>query len=255
MEEIKEYKTQLIAVLIVTVGILGLLSLIKKEEETVNLHVLRAGSQVFIDREAHTRTTEPNQKLSLSLPVGEHNILVAAHGHWPWGKEIVVRKDTPQDIVSFSVPKQPSRTTVEPSSPQYQDIVSQIESISPPTQTDPLASQDNTVEIWAEENSIKARWSGNNHPIPAFCENGSCSEEITVHENTAPVQSLSFYRHTNSVIIFSAGDTIGVLEIDPHGETQNFHPVYTGTAPLFIQAEDGGIYVKDNTESVTHIRL
>lgn len=255
-EEIKQHKTKLIGIGAVVVATIAVLGFIDSQSASISLVSPHENTRVFINQRAQTISSVPGEETEIEIGSGSHSILIAAPDHWPWKKDITLSGGEVRTIRPFVLPQQPRGTVIEPEAEEYDKINQRFEDIPTPSKSTRRYSHDESVAVWiSNNNSIKAMWDSEKDPIRAFCNDGECTEEITVYEANGSIRALSFYKNRNDVVIFAAQDGIFALELDSEG-TQNFQPVYEGSSPVFVKApKQHSIYVKDGDGTIMQIQL
>lgn len=198
--------------------------------------------QVFLDnKEVRSEELE-------NVSPGRHTIILANDALWPWKKDFVVNSNEAAHLYPFLVSKNVSGELITQADPEYITLRNRILGEQLPTQTAPLLSPSNLVEVWSAENNIFARWNGPEDDIPDyFCnDEGACSSLVQVLESDSEVRNIDFYKGRDDVLLIASQNGVFAIEIDRRGGTQNFQPVYKGTAsPRFTTENTEIIYVLD----------
>jgi len=113
-------------------------------------------------------------------------------------------------------------------------------------------SQSQNVSIQVAGNTITATWIGEASVPHFFCTDETCTHEQNVFSHKVePIRYATFYPGREDLIILAVGNAVYVIEIDKRG-TQNFQPLYTGSAPDFRFDEDGGeLVIRDGGKFLT----
>jgi len=211
---------------------------------SINLSSVSEGVKIFLDNKEIDRDDLNN------VAPGPHSIIIAEDSLWPWKKDTFVFSSESSELFPFLVSKSVSGEIITKSDPEYGRLRALILSEQLPTTASPLLSNSSLVEVWSDQNNIFARWNGGDDSIPSyFCnDDGECSSRVKVLESESEVRNIAFFRDRDDVLLISSRSGIFALEIDKRGTTQNFQPVYKGTAnPIFTAESDSFIYVLDGT--------
>ncbi len=195
----------------------------------VNVVVQFEGTGIIVDEKQKINTVSTNQTLTLSP--GNHEIIVSKDGYFPWVKDFTLPSAGNLTLSPIFVLQNPTGEIITEKDPEYWKIKNEVETAVLPTKEKPLVSADSVTSIWVENNSVMATVNGEIH---------------TVIQPMAAIKNLQFYKNRTDVLIFSAGDSVSIIETDTKG-TQNFFPIYKGTNPLFLETSSDFIYVLDGS--------
>jgi len=210
---------------------------------------LPAGTSLFIDDKAlGTNPAENASYFETTVPIGTHTILVARDDYWPWKKDIEVKVGDVERLNPFLARQSSMGFIIGEADPEYDALRVAINSIKVPTKTDKLVSSSRKVALWAEETILFAEWIGDIASIPEyFCLEGGCTSALEVYRSNVPISNITFYPEREDVAVISTGEKIIAIELNKKG-TQNFQPIFSGTAPQFVISSQNTILVLDNNQ-------
>lgn len=197
----------------------------------VTMTIPFSGTSIFVDTDTQIVTTTDNEPENISLSPGTHQIIVSRKGDFPWEKNITMQSGGTIALAPIFVAQNSSGEIITNSDPEYYKIKNAVQSDVLPSEGYPIASFDKSVTLWVDSNSIVT--------------DIASSTDIVVQPETA-IKNVAFYKNRNDAVIYSAGDSINVIETSTDG-TQNFFPLYKGTDPHFIANDANSIYVLDGT--------
>ena len=204
----------------------------------VTLTEVPADAAIYIDNDL-TAEGESGTVMLSDIGSGTHTILVAASGYWPWAKTIVLENGAQ---LNFAVLALPVEATVAdaaglPTTDASAATELRAKMTTVASKESPLLYDDEDVALWIEDGTIVASWRARRSDMPAYFCTPECRPRRVVFESDVPVRSLSFFGDRNDILLFAANNGIFALELDGRG-TQNFQPLYLGTAPIFSLSED-----------------
>lgn len=215
---------------------------------SVTLEVPRTGSQIFVDEKKIQVTATTSESVSIgSLSAGKHTLLVGRDGYWPWQKTVRIPSKGVVEAYPFNVPQNTSGVVITDNDPEYWKFVSAIRAEAVPTAEAKRISTDKSVAAWVDEGGIHAAWLlGANRTPYFFCPEGECTDVLNVYhpKDDAVIRSLDFYPGRADVLIIAMDNGVYALDIDKTG-TQNFQPIYKGSAPSFILSDSGALLIED----------
>jgi len=246
----KDKKIIVLAIFLLLV--VGYLGLSKSGLHISGLSLVRGGTIYIPPQNLNTKIFLDNKEISVeqlaSVVPGSHSIILAADTLWPWKKDVVVSSTETSNIFPFLVSKNVSGEIITQSDKDYGKLRTSVLNEQLPTTASPLLSNSSLVEVWSDQNNIFARWNGNEDSIPSyFCnDDGKCSSLVKVLESDNDVRNIDFFKGRDDVLLVALQNGVFAIEVDRRGATQNFQPVYKGTAsPLFKVKDDSAIYVLD----------
>ena len=203
-------------------------------------------STVFLD---NRKSDEPDDAgfvtLTKVIP-GLRSILVARQGYWPWTKKVYVGGGSTVEVRPFSVPSNPQARVLDKKEKEYQDASRKITSYGLPTNAKPLLSADKTIELFIENENLRARWAGPENETPElFCE-GPCGAIDVFRPEKSTIRDVSFFGDRNDVIIIAVTNGVYAVDVNSSG-TQNFQPLYLGSEPIFAPLDNHTLYIKDTS--------
>jgi hypothetical protein len=226
----------LVAVLLVIVLIRG-----SESSSTLAIAPLGAPAQVFIDRNQVDPLRSTSSPTTYSVTSGQHQVLVARDGYWPWSEEVTVAPEETTEIVPFLIEETGRQVLQTSTEIQSALVIAKEESV--PTADEPVISADGNVQVFVDnETNILAQWTAGTSSTPDYfnCRAGTCG--VSVY-NQAPVRQVSFYPGHSDVILFATETAVFAIEIDPSGETQNFQPITEAASQPVFTADSGSIFV------------
>ena len=208
-------------------------------------------SVLYVDEKQVGTSRVNDGELCESLAAGEHTLLLATPGSWPWIKKITVTAATPTHRYrAFTLAQNITKTTLDPGTKEYILAQNALVTSLVPSPSSPLRSADGTRALWYEPEArvLVAEWRGEKRALPrAFCEEDVCVNMITLLANVVePPRALAFAPGRDDVVLIAAGIGIYALEITATQE-RNFQPVYSGTAPTLVPNDAASIYVGDGS--------
>ena len=186
-------------------------------------------TSIYIDNSHKIETSIENEAVTVPLSPKTHSIIVAREGYFPWTKSFSVPSNGNITVSPIFVSQNPSGVIITQRDPEYWEIRSSIIRYLTPTKNYPLLSSDKKTSLWIDDNAI-------------YVKTGENVTKVMQPDNI--VRNVSFYKDRNDVIIFSIANSIFVIETDTTS-TQNSMPVYRGTEPNFVKADQNFIYVLD----------
>ncbi len=209
---------------------------------------------VFLDQNRKGRSSSADELFSIpKVKTGEHTVIVAHKDYWPWNKKINVVSDETVQLFPFLTPKNSTGLIITEDDPEYGKIISLIHEETRRGTAEKI-SRDGSVRARLEGNTLLASWLGAPGTEPSdFCKGEECGGETFVFNPEREIRIFDFYRGKPNTFIVAVGNGIYVIDIGAPGN-QNFHPLYTGTSPLFGFGADGTIFVKDQ-DSLFEIKL
>jgi|GEM_PF-1636702 len=227
-------------------GALGFLVLAPTASR-ITLKNIPEGSTIYLDNTV--QASRGGQITLKRLTPGEHTLLVARDGYWPWAKHITVGRGENLEMVVFSFPVASELTPATVAPAQTERVRAEMTQL--PTREEPLFSDDESTAVWVEGRNIVASWRDRRDRLPGYFCNPDCRTRMTVFTGQVPIRSVSFYGTRNDVLLVAAENGIFGLELDMRG-TQNFQPLYSGTSPIFSLNDDAlGILVYDTNPKTT----
>ena len=226
-------------------------SLLSSSNTRIVLTHVPENASIYLDNDLHH--DEGGRVVLKDVTPGQHTLLVAADGFWPWAKTIEIEDDSTLDfgVLALWIKPELHTGTVTMENPE----AAKVSMASLPTSEEPAVSADRNVHIWMDENVIYAAWQGREGKRPAYYCNPTCSNTLTVFNSDVPIRSLSFFGERSDAILFAAENGIFALELDTRG-TQNFQPLYLGTAPIFSLGDDSVlVYDGNDNESFFAVEL
>ncbi len=213
---------------------------------SITLASVAAGTTIYLDGEETQAVRESGSVTIRGVLPGEHTVILGRDSYWPWSKEVRVESDAEEIVAPFAVPQSTNGIIIPSTNPRYEDIKKEVERATGKTYSAsaPLLSADGTVALWTEGETIFARWTREGGAPRWFCKE-SCEEPVTVLTSSeTPIRQISFFPGRNDVVLLATREGIFALEIHKEG-TQNFQPLYKGIRPIFVETENGTLYVLD----------
>ena len=244
-------KTIIIILVILLTG-LGFLGLKKTGLHIDGFNLVKGGSILLPEPDENIKIFLDNKEVGIeeleNVAPGVHSIILATDTLWPWKKDVLVVSSETSEIFPFLISKGVSGEIISQQDPEYGAIRASVLGETLPTTASPLLSDSSLVEVWSDQNNIFARWNGAPDSIPSyFCnDDNECSSLVKILESESDVRNVDFYKSRDDVILVASQNGIFAIELDKRGATQNFQPVYKGTAsPRFTIVDENGIYVLD----------
>lgn len=215
-------------------------------EGSIELYIPEVGSTVYFENDEKSTTETPDELFSAkNLRRKTYSLVVGKEGYWPWAKDVDISEDNQHVVLeSWNLPTVIPQIEVPRTSPDYGSTWAQINNHPLPSEGRPLLSGEGNVAVWVREDNIFAEWRGSEEEIPYyFCESGTCDERLAVLTTTSNIDSISFYKDREDVIVFSNGEGIYAIEINRRG-TQNFQPILqTDRSVKFYTADGSTFYI------------
>ena len=203
---------------------------------------------VFVDSEESKRINEEKENISLKrLDIGFHSVLISRDGFWPWMKEVEIKARDNIILSPFFVFSNTTGFIVTESNPEYSNLIARFDSVSLPDFENKKVSPDRSVAIWVDGSTLFTEWLLDEADRPEyFCNEFGCHNVLVSLGVGAPIRNVDFYKGRGDVFIVSFGNGVFALEADVKNN-QNFQPIFEGSAPQFILADDNNfIYILDN---------
>jgi len=219
---------------------------------SLEIFVEKSGSKIFVDNEKEATTSKDNETVTIrNISPGSHDLLISKDGFWPWIKQISVKKEELKKLNSFMVRTDAQGVIIPEADPEYDSIISKLESTTVPTKSDPKISNDSRASVWVEGQTVYYKWDGpKEEALANLCGKNTESEEcasVVIFRGTENIANLDFYSSRNDVISLSTSN--GIFAIEANTESvQNFQPIYKGTSigpKFFIDKIDNLLYAKD----------
>lgn len=228
---------------------LGRAGLVRIAQGRVCVEAPLAPSVLYIDTREVGTSRANGKELCGKITRGEHALLLAAPGAWPWSKKIT--SDTAEHSYrAFTLPQEIERIPLEPGTREYIVAQNMLVTSLVPDASSPLRSQSGALALWYEEDAreLRAEWRGEETELPeAFCESGTCARTITILENVAePPRALALASERDDIVFLAIGTGVYILEITT-ASNPNFQPIYRGTNPTFVFRDARSIYVGDGS--------
>lgn len=218
-------------------GALGWL-ILSPGDSRIILNDVPVKASVYIDNDLSKQNAGKSVMIG-ELSTGKHTVLVAAEGFWPWAKTIELSWGDRLTFGVLALPVEPS-IVKDPSLSKLNTAKAgtlRSEMTKVPTKDAPIFSDNKDIALWVEDNNIVASWRNRRSSLPAYFCNPECKTRMIVFQSDVPIRSLSFYGKRPDVLLFAADNSIFALELDARG-TQNFQPLYAGSAPIFTLSSD-----------------
>ncbi|MEX0924616.1 MAG: hypothetical protein WDZ82_01605 [Candidatus Paceibacterota bacterium] len=215
---------------------------------TVKIVLPDTNMQVYHNDTYVDQSSEQGEIITLNnLPTGEHSIIVARQGSYPWAKKFKLTADETRVLEPFLIRHKLPQRTVDSSADHFAELVSEVQRTQVPTKESPLSSPDQPVLVWVENNVIQAQWEGDLDNAPhSFCvDSEQCLKSISALPSDEPIKNITFYHNRSDVILFSSGNGIYALELVASG-APSFQPIFEGTDPNFIKTGTTTIAVLDD---------
>lgn len=201
---------------------------------------------VFLDGVTY-KILNSGETINIKTEEGNHTILTAKDGYFPWTKSVVINNGKDINLFPFMLKTNPSGEIITGEDPEYDKIISLVRTSPLPISESRKKSNDGNIEIWAVGNTIYANWTGDIKKTPEyFCTKNPCDTILEVFKGAGAIENLDFYKDREDIIIFAAGNGVFAIELDPRG-TKNFQPIFTGTHPRFHKPKQSSLYILDGT--------
>jgi hypothetical protein len=166
-----------------------------------------------VDQHLTDAPKETDGDMRLSLSAGKHSIIVSKEDHWPWTKDIDIKKHETLTLHPFTLPQRVP-----------------LESVSR------FLSSHDTASI--DPNYTK---------VAVLFENLATSDEIKPLIEATRIQGVAFADYLperTDVILVATKEGIFAVGIEKN-ERPNFQPLYKAPNALFVKAKDNTLYIKD----------
>jgi hypothetical protein len=198
---------------------------------TIIVSIPMVNTDIFIDQKKKVTTEKDSQEIRIKISPGEHQIIIAHAGYFPWAKKFEVKSGEALGFDPILVTQNATGEIITRVDLEYENIRKKVTYNTPPTKDKPRISQNKEVSLWLENNIILIKTGGNIK---------------TVIAPESPIKNLEFYKNRSDAVIFSAGENVFVIETDANPENiQNIFPIFKGTDPHFTPNDLGSIYVLD----------
>jgi hypothetical protein len=186
---------------------------------------------LFVDDQKEWTTTGEKESITLPLSVGEHRVIIARSGYFPWSQKITIKPETRTAIEPFFVTENATGEIITAKDPQYWELRSKVKNSPLPTKDNPRTQ--NNIQIWAEQNTLMMKTADG--PVQ------------TIHIFKTHILSLDFYKDRDDVAMVATENGIFDLELieDAQYKGANIFPVYKGNEPVFLKTDPHFIYVLD----------
>ncbi|MCX6702131.1 MAG: hypothetical protein NTX96_02990 [Candidatus Zambryskibacteria bacterium] len=238
------YTTIILAVLIIVLIIFGYKKGYRFQENfmigklgSLSLVIAMPQTNIFIDENKKIVTSQENEIVKFSLSPREHTIIISRDGYFPWKKDFLMQSEGNINFSPVFVSSNPSGSIITKNDPEFWKIRNKIIIDPLPTKNTPRISKDGLVKLWIDGNAVKVE-------IASNMGSTTPPQIKTVIQPDSAIRNLYFYKDRSDVIVFSINNSIYAIEVDKEG-TQNFLPIYKGTAPSFIEGDSNYIYVLD----------
>lgn len=238
--------------IIITIIAITTLALLQSRT-TTQLAIAPTGHQaVVFTNKSERKPLRPQATTTYSVQPGNTEVIVSSDDRYPWRETINTNASGTTLVRPFLIPEQPRILRDAPDTVKKQLARQQTDPVTSAT------SSDQRVRIIANENNqLLAEWIGPKQDKPDFfsCDSRTdrCGVEVYA-QNDESIEQVDFYPGRSDVAVFATQSGVYTIEIDPTGDTQNFHPVNTTLAnPRFFVSKDA-IFV-GNKNQITVSRL
>lgn len=229
-------------------------NLARSGSSEIALFVPAEGATVYIDGRKIATTDAAEKVIRIKdVTEGDHTVIVAKDGTWPWSKKYSMEGGKSVNGWVFLMPMSPKLTDIAPQTAEYATASRLLAGSKLPTQEAPLVSKDGNVSVWIDDTAVVAEWVTKGDPDSFFCTEDVCQKRKRVADLTVPVAGVSFYNDREDTLLFLAGGTVYAIEIDNKGGQQNFQPVLE-QVDAFVPADDASVYVKQGA-SISKVAL
>lgn len=218
-----------------------------RNQSTAEIAIAPTGQQALVfTNKSERKMTDPEATTTYSVRSGDIEVIVSSNGRYPWRETVAVNNGSSTHVQPFLIPEQPRIVRDVPNAVQEALTRQQIN----PTKS--ATSSDQQVRIIANENDrLVAEWIGPRDEMPSFysCQNEAdrCGVEVYA-QNGQSIEQADFYPGRSDVAVFATESGVYVIEIDPTGETQNFHPVNTSLADPHFVVTSSAIFVGNDSQ-------
>jgi hypothetical protein len=238
--------------IIVTVVAIATLALIQNRT-TTQLAIAPTGKQaVVFTNKSERKPLNSEATTTYSVQPGDTEVIVSSNDRYPWRETISTTASGTKLVRPFLVPEQPRILRDAPDTVKEQLARQQANPVTLAT------SSNQQVRVLAgNDGRLVAEWIGAKQNRPEYfrCDNESSRCNVKVYaQSDESIEQVDFYPGRSDVAVFATQGGVYAIEIDPTGNTQNFHPVNTTlTNPHFFVSEDS-IFV-GNKNRITVSRL
>lgn len=190
-----------------------------------------------------------NGTATLSLPQGEHDVVIARTGAFPYRKVVTLTSNPSRTLHPLLLPTTPSARIISEDEESRALETLLRERVAPtkeyPRKAAYTSNPNETVALHVEDTSIIATWNGPLASAPqAFCT-PECTQSFTITTINTPIRNVEFYPGRADVALFSTEGNIYAIELDK-SPIQNFQPIFMGGAietPFITVPDRNGLFV------------
>ncbi len=215
---------------------------------TLTIINVKVGDVLLIGEEPHPLAIV-NGVATLSIPQGEHDVVIARTGTFPYRKIVTLSSNTSHTLYPLLLPTTPTARIIKEDE-ESQALETLIQERLAPTKEYPrkaayTSNPNETISLHIENTSIIATWHGAlTAAPPPFCT-PECAPSFTVTTINTPIRNVEFYPGRADVAIFSTEGNIYAIELDK-SPIQNFQPIFMGGAvetPFITVPDRNGLFV------------
>ncbi len=210
-------------------------------------------ANVFVDKNSEDPLQSTSSSATYEVGNGEHEILVASDGYWPWKEDVEITDGETVELAPFLVSRSSQRVSQMPD--ELTQSLTEAENAPVAASSSPILSDDENIRVFVNnDTNIIAQWTQDPSSAPDYfnCHEGTCG--VSVYNAETPVTQVEFYPNQDNAIIFATGVGVFAIEIDPTGSTQNFQPVARGVQnPVFTLQSNTALVQTANGITATEL--
>lgn len=200
---------------------------------------LPANTSIYVDSKLRSVVRDGGEYHTRLVP-GTHAVIVDALNMTPWHEAVTLAADGATTVSPVLIATSPSGTILK--GPERDAALAAIAGTKIPTELAPLRA--GCTDVYVSQNRLIGRLAPGCTPVPAYlCEAGECAATVLL-EPVDTITSVVLYPERTDTLLFTVGDWIYVLDIDPR-EPRFFTPYLRRNAPLLGPATAEGILIRD----------
>lgn len=200
---------------------------------------LPSGASIYVDTKLRSVVRDGGEYRTRLIP-GTHTVIVDAFNMTPWHEAVTLTANEATTITPVLIANSPAGTILKGA--ERDAALASIAATRIPTELAPLKA--GCTDVYVSQNRLIGRLATECTPAPEYlCEAGECSPTVLL-EPVDTITSVVLYPERTDTVLFTIGDWIYVMDIDPR-EPRFFTPYLRRNSPLLGPATSEGILIKD----------
>lgn len=206
---------------------------------TLVIQNLPVDTSIYVDSKLRSVVRDGGEYRTRLIP-GTHTVIVDVLNMTPWHEAVTLRANEATTITPVLIAHSPSGTILKDT--ERASALASIAATRIPTELTPLKA--GCTDVYVSQNRLIGRLAPGCTPAPDYlCEAGECAATVLL-EPVDTITSAVLYPERTDTVLFTIGDWIYVMDIDPR-EPRFFTPYLRRDSPLLGPATQEGILIKD----------